>query len=215
MGTKLQVIGGGKMGQALVGGLIGDWAEPGEIMVVDVSADQRAAVAQTFPGVVVTETPVDSVDTVIAVKPHFVAEVCGSVRPTRVMSVAAGVTIAAMEAILPPVPVIRVMPNTPALVGAGISGVAAGTNTSDEDLDWAVSILSAVGRTVVVTESQLDAVTGISGSGPAYIFLVAEAMTDAGVRCGLPRPVAAELAINTIYGAGITPALLEAFPVAG
>ena len=119
MGTKLQVIGGGKMGQALIGGLIGDWAEPGEITVVDVSADQRAAVTETFSGVVVAETPVDGVDTVIAVKPHFVAEVCGSIHPTRVMSIAAGVTIAAMEEILPGIPVVRAMPNTPALVGAG------------------------------------------------------------------------------------------------
>ncbi|MDH3294637.1 MAG: pyrroline-5-carboxylate reductase [Acidimicrobiia bacterium] len=202
MGTKLQVIGGGKMGQALVGGLVGD-RDPSEVAVVEVMAEQRAVVTERFPGTMVIDRPVGGVDTILAVKPHVVTEVCRQLsNPTRVMSVAAGITIATIEAVLPGVPVIRVMPNTPALVGAGVSGVAAGSAASDDDLQWALSVLSAVGPTVVVNESQLDAVTGVSGSGPAYIFLVAEAMIDAGVRVGLSRPVATELAINTVYGAG-------------
>ncbi len=207
MGQKLQVIGGGRMGQALVGGLIdGGWAEPSELAVVEVDGGQRDRLAQSWPGVTVVEKPVADagIDTVLAVKPHFVVDVCSSLpAPGRVISIAAGITIAAMEKALPAATaVIRVMPNTPALVGAGVSGLAPGSNATSEDLDWAVGVLAAVGETVVVTESQLDAVTGVSGSGPAYIFLVAEALTDAGVRHGLPRPVAAILAANTINGAG-------------
>lgn len=204
---KLQVIGGGKMGQALVGGLIeGGWAAPSELTIVEVLADQRSQLNGSLPGVDVVAGPITDpgVDTLLAVKPHFVADVCRSLTaPGRVISIAAGITIATIEAALPAsTPVIRVMPNTPALVGAGVSGLAAGTNATDADLDWAVDVLGAVGETVVVTEAQLDAVTGMSGSGPAYIFLVAEAMTDAGVRYGLPRPIAAKLAVNTINGAG-------------
>ncbi len=192
------------MGQALLGGILAaDQYSPADVTVVEVMAEQQAVLTEMFPGVTVSDTPVEGVDTIVAVKPYLVDQVCRElVNPGRVMSVAAGVTIAAIEAAVPSAAVIRVMPNTPALVGAGISGVAAGSGASDDDLDWAVSILSAVGRTVVVTESQLDAVTGVSGSGPAYIFLVAEAMIDAGVRVGLTRAVASELAINTIFGAG-------------
>lgn len=207
MGQKLQVIGGGRMGQALLGGLIqAGWAEPNELTVVEVLAEQRDRLAESLPGVNVVDTPIDhdGVDTVLAVKPHYISEVCRELSsPGRVISIAAGITIVTIEAGLPAgTPVVRVMPNTPALVGAGVSGLAAGSNATDTDLEWAVGVLDAVGETVVVTEAQLDAVTGVSGSGPAYIFLVAEAMTDAGVRYGLPRPVAAKLAVNTILGAG-------------
>ncbi len=207
MGRKLQVIGGGRMGQALVGGLIdAGWAQPSELAIVEVLADQRDLLTGTLPGVEVVDAPIGDagIDTVVAVKPHYVVEVCANLTaPGRVISIAAGITIATIEAALPAgTAVIRVMPNTPALVGAGVSGLAAGSDATAADLDWAVGVLGAVGETVVVSEAQLDAVTGMSGSGPAYIFLVAEAMTDAGVRYGLPRPVAAKLAINTINGAG-------------
>ena len=199
------------MGQALLGGLVdARWAEPDELTVVEVVAGQRGRLARELPGVNVVEKPLDGggieggVDTVLAVKPHLVVDVCRSLSGSgRVISIAAGITVAAMEAALPDAtPVIRVMPNTPALVGAGVSGLAAGTHATDDDMEWALGVLGAVGEAVVVTEAQLDAVTGLSGSGPAYIFLVAEALTDAGVRYGLPRSVAATLAINTISGAG-------------
>lgn len=118
------------------------------------------------------------------------------------MSIAAGVRIAAMEAELPlEVAVVRAMPNTPALVGAGAAAIAGGTNAAETDLVWAEGILGAVGTVVRVTEEQLDAVTGLSGSGPAYVFLVAEALIDAGVRQGLARPVATELTVQTLRGA--------------
>jgi pyrroline-5-carboxylate reductase len=203
--TTLQMIGGGKMGQALLQGLIdGGWAAADHLAVVEVQADQRDRLAAEFPSVTVIDRPLPSVDAVLAVKPHSVVEVCRSMRePGRVLSIAAGITIDAMEQALPAgTPVVRAMPNTPALVGAGAAGLAGGTSASDADIAWAAGILGSVGEAVVVGESMLDAVTGISGSGPAYIFLVAEAMTDAGVAVGLPREVAARLARQTIYGAG-------------
>ena len=119
------------------------------------------------------------------------------------LSVAAGITIAAMETALPPgTAVIRAMPNTPALVGAGAAGLAPGSAASDDDVAWAAGILGSVGVAEVVGEPLLDAVTGLSGSGPAYVFLLAEAMTDAGVAMGLTRAVAGRLATQTIAGAG-------------
>ncbi len=107
-----------------------------------------------------------------------------------------------MEAALPSdTPVVRVMPNTPSLVGFGAAAVAGGAAASDDDVGWAVSILTAVGEAVVVPEHLLDAVTGLSGSGPAYLFLVAEALIDAGVSAGLPADVSATLAGQTLLGA--------------
>ncbi len=198
------MVGGGKMGQALLGGLIeSGWAEPAELLVVDVDPAQRDAVAEALPGVVVSDTPSPAIDTVVAVKPHLVGPVCSGLdRPTRVLSVAAGVTVQTIEAAVPTgTPVVRAMPNTPALVGAGASAVAGGGAASDDDIAWAESILGAVGEVVVVAEPLLDVVTGLSGSGPAYVFLVAEAMIDAGVSAGLPRDLAATLAGQTLFGA--------------
>jgi pyrroline-5-carboxylate reductase len=121
----------------------------------------------------------------------------------RVLSIAAGVPTAALEAALGDgARVVRAMPNTPALVGAGVSAIAAGRAAGDEDLAWAAEILGAVGDVVTVPEHLLDAVTGLSGSGPAYVFLVVEALIDAGVLAGLPREVAERLAVGTVAGAG-------------
>lgn len=193
------------MGQALLGGMIhAGWAQPEELAVVDVSAEMRAQAGERLPGVTVLDAPLANVESVIAVKPHLVIGVlAGLVDPGRVMSIAAGITIAAMEIALPSeTKVIRVMPNTPALVGQGASALAPGSHADDDDIAWAMGLLSSCGSTVVVTEPQLDAVTGLSGSGPAYLFLVAEAMADAGVAAGLPRPIAEQLANQTIHGAG-------------
>jgi pyrroline-5-carboxylate reductase len=203
--TKLQMIGGGKMGQALLGGMIqAKWIEPSDASVVEVSADQRDRLVSILPGVQVLDAPLPGVPAVVAVKPHFVLEVARSLEaPGLVVSIAAGITIAAMEQALPPgTRVLRVMPNTPALVGVGAAAIAAGTHATDDDLAWTLSMFDSVGAAVTVTEPQLDAVTGLSGSGPAYVFLVAEAMADAGVAAGLPRPVAELLAHQTVRGAG-------------
>ncbi len=202
--TQLQIVGGGKMGQAILGGLLAaSWAEPAELTVVEILDDGRRALAQRFPGVVVTDRVQDSVPTMVAVKPHLVLDVCRSLTdPTRVVSIAAGITLAAMEdALAPGTPVVRVMPNTPALVGQGASAVAGGSHASDADVAWAADILGAVGEVITVPEALLDAVTGLSGSGPAYVFLVAEAMIDAGVSAGLPAPAARTLATQTLLGA--------------
>lgn len=193
------------MGQALLGGLIeAGWAAPSEVRVVEVLPALRDELATTFSGVTITDEAVGGIDTLVAVKPHLVVDVLSAMAPapTRVLSIAAGITIEAMEAAVgPAVPVVRVMPNTPSLVGQGASAVAGGTEASDDDVAWAVSILDAVGDAVVVPERLLDAVTGLSGSGPAYVFLVAEALIDAGVSAGLPADVARSLATQTLLGA--------------
>lgn len=204
--TKLLVVGGGKMGEALVGGLIAArWAPASEIAVVEPDDARRSELAERFTGLVVADSPRPADGAIIAVKPQQVAAVArslGSAGAARVLSIAAGVRIATIEAELPPgAAVVRAMPNTPALVGRGASAVAGGTAADDADLEWAEGILGAVGSVVRVDETQLDAVTGLSGSGPAYVFLVAEALTDAGVREGLPRPVATELVNQTLRGA--------------
>lgn len=204
------------MGQALLQGLLdASWAEPAELAVVEVVEDQRSRLTEQFPGVTIVDAPGPGVDTLVAVKPHLVVPVCQSLeRPSRVLSVAAGITIAAMEQALPAAtPVVRAMPNTPALVGLGAAGLAGGGSAGDADMDWAASILGSVGVAEVVTEPLLDAVTGLSGSGPAYVFLMAEAMTDAGVAMGLTREVAGRLARQTIAGAGTMLATDGADPV--
>lgn len=192
------------MGRALLGGMIASgWAQAEELAVVDLDSQQRDALVSAFPGVQVLANPLESTDTILATKPHHILGAAAAlVRPSRVASVAAGITLGSLESVLPPkTPVVRIMPNTPALVGVGASAAAGGTSASDGDVAWALSFLEAVGEAVVVTEPQLDAVTGVSGSGPAYFFLIAEALADAGVTAGLPRAVASTLANQTMAGA--------------
>jgi len=200
---KLQLIGGGKMGQALLQGLIQTgWANPNDLIIVEVDGGQRVALTETFPDVTVTETAQAGVDTVIAVKPHIVTTVCEQLdRPSRIMSVAAGIKIETIQQLVgPDVSVLRVMPNTPALVGEGVSAVAGGPSTLEQDIAWAFEVMSSVGPVVTVNEAQLDAVTGLSGSGPAYIFAMAEALVEAGITAGLAPETAETLAYQTLYG---------------
>lgn len=204
--ARLLVIGGGRMGEALVGGLVAaGWAPASDLAVAEVDAGRRQELAASLPGLEVVADVGPASDVVLAVKPqHAVAaaEAAGRAGATRLLSIAAGVTTAALEAVLPAGSrVIRSMPNTPALVGAGASAVAAGTHADEGDLAWAEEVLGAVGQVVRVPESHLDAVTGLSGSGPAYVFLVAEALIEAGVLAGLPRPTSQALAVQTILGA--------------
>jgi pyrroline-5-carboxylate reductase len=143
---------------------------------------------------------------VVAVKPADVPTalaqlVAAGGDPGRVLSVAAGVTIDTLRACVPGAAVMRAMPNTPALVGAGASALAAAPGTSPAAVAWAEALLRSVGTVVVVDEGLIDAVTGLSGSGPAYVFLVAEALIEAGVLVGLPRPTARTLAVATLLGA--------------
>ena len=195
------------MGEALFAGLIASGAEQAEtIVVVEPLAVRRDELRTAHPGLEVSDAPV-SAPTVVAVKPQDVRAAVGAAvgaGATRVLSVAAGVTLSALESAAGGgVAVVRAMPNTPALVGAGVAAIAPGSEAGDDTMAWAEGILGAVGDVVRVSEPQLDAVTGLSGSGPAYVFLVAEALIDAGVAEGLPRPIAERLAVGTLRGAGI------------
>ena len=146
---------------------------------------------------------------VLAVKPQdmdvLLAELAPLVTPDRlIVTIAAGITTSAIERQLADgVPVVRVMPNTPALVGEAMSAVAAGAHASADHLERAEELFRPVGKVVRLPESQLDAVTALSGSGPAYVFYLVEAMTDAGILLGLPRAVAHELIVQTVYGAAV------------
>lgn len=207
--ARVVMVGGGNMGAALLGGMLAaGWARADEVAVVEVLAGRRSVLAAQFPGVQVVADVPAAEGAVIAVKPNDVAAavtaaVAAGAR--RVLSIAAGVSIASLEAAAATatsdrVAVVRAMPNTPALVGEGAAAIAGGATVDDADLAWAESILGAVGTVVRVPEYQLDAVTGLAGSGPAYLFLVAEALVDAGVLAGLARPVAEALVTQLFVG---------------
>jgi pyrroline-5-carboxylate reductase len=205
MTSRLALVGGGNMGAALLGGLISaGWATADELTVVEVSAPRRDVLQQQFPGVHVVATLGPCQGAVIAVKPGDVADAVATAvaaGATQVLSIAAGVSIDRLEAAAGGgVAVVRSMPNTPALVGQGAAAIAGGASATDADLDWAEGILGAVGTVVRVPEYQLDAVTGLAGSGPAYVFLIAEALIDAGVLAGLARPVAEALVTQLLVG---------------
>ena len=192
------------MGEALLAGLVdAGWADAGALAVVERLPERRAELVDRLPGLAVHDTAVEAEGVVLAVKPQDVVAACAElVRPPRVLSIAAGVTLATLEAALPPgTAVVRAMPNTPATVGAGAAAIAGGAAATDADLDWAEGILSSVGVAVRVPEEQLDAVTGLSGSGPAYVFLVAEALLEAGAAVGLPDDVTETLVNQTLLGA--------------
>jgi pyrroline-5-carboxylate reductase len=201
---RLTVVGGGNMGAALVGGLLqGGWA-PTDIAVVEVLPPRAEALRTMFPGVAVVAGVPRCEAALIAVKPYDVAAACAAVASAgaaRLLSIAAGISIAALqEAAGPDVAVVRAMPNTPALVGKGAAGISGGATADDADMEWAESILGSVGIVVRVPESQLDAVTGLAGSGPAYLFLVAEALMDAGVLAGLSRANSEALVTQLLVG---------------
>ncbi|MGH9188715.1 MAG: pyrroline-5-carboxylate reductase [Acidimicrobiales bacterium] len=205
MTPELAVVGGGRMGEALVAGLLASgWASPADLLVVEAVSARREQLRVRFPGVEVEGEPRTSKGAVVAVKPGDAEAACvaiASAGAERALSIAAGVTLSRLEGWLGPgIPVVRAMPNTPALVGCGASAVAGGSGAGDDDVAWAEGILSAVGTVTRVPEPLLDAVTGLSGSGPAYFFLVTEALVDAGVAAGLPRPVSRSLVFQTLLG---------------
>lgn len=206
---ELVIVGGGRMGEALLAGLLeAGWAPAAELAVVEALPARREELRSRFPDVTVSEEAVEAAGAVLAVKPKDAVAVAASLHAARVLSIAAGVTVAALEEALGPgVAVVRAMPNTPLQVGAGASAVAAGSSAGEGDLAWAERILGAVGLVVRVDEPLLDAVTGLSGSGPAYVFRVVEALTEAGVAAGLPAGVSAALARQTLVGSA---RLLEA-----
>ncbi|WP_328406638.1 pyrroline-5-carboxylate reductase [Nocardia sp. NBC_00403] len=210
--TRIAVIGGGRIGEALVAGLLESGRVGKDLVIVETHADRAALIADRF-GVRVTESVADAVIgadlLVIAVKPGDVDTVLTQLgkaeldadRDQVLVSLVAGVPTARLEAKLPAgFPVVRVMPNTPMLVGQGMSVLAPGRYARPEQLAEVADLLCAVGKVVTVAESQMDAVTAVSGSGPAYFFLVVEAMVDAAVGLGLARDVATELVVQTMVG---------------
>lgn len=199
------------MGEALIAGLLDGGSEPDSLAVAEADPDRRRALEERFPDVRVAPTAAwivnDAEVVVVAVKPADVPALLEGALPTLpedtlVLSIAAGVTIAELERAAPGRPVVRAMPNTPALVRKGAAAIAGGSFSTDVHLATAEALLAAVGTVVRVPESMLDAVTGLSGSGPAYVFLLAEALVEGGVLNGLPRDVATALVHQTILGAG-------------
>lgn len=198
------------MGAALIGGLLDAGFEPSDLAVAEVDADRRRELETRFRGVRVVPSAswavADADVVVVCLKPADVPEALESAgsalgADALVLSIAAGVTIATLEAAAPGRPVVRAMPNTPATIGLGAAAIAAGSHAHDAHLDLAEQLLGAVGLVVRLPERLLDAVTGLSGSGPAYVFLIAEALVEAGVLVGLPRPTATELVNQTLLGA--------------
>ena len=212
MAYKLVIIGAGRMGSALAEGLLrAKWCEPGELALIARSVETRGALETRFPGVgVFASLEVvqigDDTGAVLAVKPdqaEGMSRLAGAVGITRVLSVVAGLSTARIEATFSgPVAVIRSMPNTPVLIGQGVTAMAGGAHVTSDDLDWAESILGAVGTVVRVTERNIDAVTGLSGPMPAYLYLVVEALIEAGVHQGLSREVSRTLVVDSFAGSG-------------
>ena len=208
--TRIAFIGAGNMAASLIGGLRAKGLDAAQIRASDPGADTRARVSAEH-GIETFENNADAIQgvdvIVLAVKPQAMKAVCESLRPSLqphqlVVSIAAGITCASMNTWLGAQPIVRCMPNTPSLLRQGVSGLYATAEVSAEQRDQAQALLSAVGIALwLEQEQQLDAVTAVSGSGPAYFFLLIEAMTAAGVKLGLPHEVAEQLAEQTALGA--------------
>ncbi len=208
--TSIAILGAGAMGSAIGTGLLDSGWDKLSIRYADVDLERVGElvkdgfIAYSDPSIAAESASI----VLIAVKPQGMGALLGQIAPVispahLVISIAAGVSSGTIEAgLVAGVPVVRCMPNTPALLGEGATALAGGTNASDEDLARAERVLGAVGRTVVVTEAQIDAVTGVSGSGPAYVFLLAEAMEEAAIAEGLEPSTARLLVGQTIKGAG-------------
>lgn len=209
MTIKLGMIGGGMMGEALLSRLVFEGGfNAQEILVSDPVLARQTFLADRY-GVEVTGDNTQAAAAtelvLLAIKPQIFSQVIqqlsGTFHPDAVMvSILAGTSLAQLEAGFPGQAVIRAMPNTPAQVGSGITAIAKGAQVNEKQLALATSVLSAVGSVVEVPESMMDAVTGLSGSGPGYVALVVEALADGGVAAGLPRSIAMQLALETVLG---------------
>jgi pyrroline-5-carboxylate reductase len=212
MNIKFGLIGGGVMGEALLSRLIISGIYQGsEIIVSEPQAERRGYLEQQYGVVVTTDNSLvlgaAKTAVMLAIKPQIfsaVAQELADILPTEhsplIISILAGVTLKQLEAAFPQVPIIRAMPNTPATVGAGVTAISLGAYTHLTHQQTAQQIFTAVGEVVEVSESLMDAVTGLSGSGPAYVALMIEALADGGVAVGLPRAIAQQLAVQTVLG---------------
>ena len=221
----IAILGAGQMAEALIGGLLAaELCPPSQIFATDVSSDRLGLFKQRFgvrTGTDNREAAAWGQVILLAVKPQVISSVLDDVRAAwkgqLVVSIAAGVSIARIAAQVPSgARIVRVMPNAPALVRAGMSAVAVGSGVTDEESRFVRRLFDSVGRVAVVDESLMDAVTGLSGSGPAYVCVAIEALADGGVKMGLPRPIAERLAVQTVLGAarmvietGVHPARLK------
>lgn len=208
MSAKLGFIGGGMMGEALLSRLLVQQIYlPDDVLVSDPQAQRREYLARQY-GVTVTDDNQHVVSTsavlLLAIKPQVFDGVMAALERADsaqlVISILAGVPLQRLEQAFPMQPVIRAMPNTPATVGVGMTAIASGQQVESAHLDLAHQIFGAVGEVVDVPESLMDAVTGLSGSGPGYVAVMIEALIDGGVAAGLPRPIATKLAIQTVRG---------------
>ncbi|MBX3247073.1 MAG: pyrroline-5-carboxylate reductase [Myxococcales bacterium] len=209
-GLRIGIVGAGNMGTTILEGLLdAAAASPSQLMASDPRASRRDELASRGIGVSASNLEVARFAEllVLATKPQVMDRVLKEIAPatgpgTLVVSIAAGVSIAAIESmLLEGTRVVRTMPNTPALVGAGATAIAPGTHVSESDLGLVEALFSAVGITEILEEGLLDAVTGLSGSGPAFIFVIIDALADGGVKVGLHRATAQRLAAQTVLGA--------------
>ncbi len=225
-GLRIAVLGAGKMGGILLQAFLRSGLFTAEQIAATVAHELRAeALTKQFGLAVTTDNPraVEGADIVLlAVKPTQMVQLVREIAPSLkqgvlLLSIAASVKTAAIEEAAEGLrPVIRAMPNTPAMLGAGITALCRGRFVADEQLALAEKIFATVGRVVVVDERHMDAVTGLSGSGPAFLYIILESLAEAGVNVGLPREIATQLAAQTAYGAakmvletGSHPALLK------
>ncbi|MFW9267225.1 pyrroline-5-carboxylate reductase [Pseudomonas sp. D2-30] len=208
--TRIAFIGAGNMAASLIGGLRAKGLDAAQIRASDPGEEtrQRVSAEHGIEAFADNAQAIDGVDVVVlAVKPQAMKSVCEALRPhlkphQLIVSIAAGITCASMNNWLGAQPIVRCMPNTPALLRQGVSGLFATEQVTAAQRQQAEELLSAVGLALwLETEQQLDAVTAVSGSGPAYFFLLIEAMTAAGEKLGLPRETAAQLTLQTALGA--------------
>lgn len=197
------------MAEAILRGIVeNELASPGQITVSDIAESRLEYLKSKYSVAVTTENQQSAQNAdllFIAVKPQVIHTALNSIAAvvtpkTLIVSIAAGITIASVQNYFPEVPLIRVMPNTPVAVGAGMAAIALGSYATREDGELVAHIFSACGRAVLVEEKDMDAVTGLSGSGPGYGFVIIDALADAGVRVGLPRQTALTLAAQTLLG---------------
>lgn len=208
----IAILGAGNMGRALLGGLLrGNDVAPDQVRVTRRDSAALEMLRSEFAGLTTTTDNAEAAKgadiVILAVKPQVVQEVIDDIRDhlsenTLVVSILAGITTESLrDALGQDIPVVRAMPNTPAIVDEGATAIAGGRYAEDIHVNQAKAIFEAVGTVEVLPEHMMDAVTGLSGSGPAYVYMIIEALTDGGVKMGLPRPQAARLAAQTVYGA--------------
>ena len=211
---RLGLIGAGNMGSAILRGMLdANYIKPSQVVVCDSSRRRMEELSQEIPSATYCDSAIDLVEQsdmiILAVKPHFIQGVLDEAREVldgkAVISIAAGWTVSMLADALAGTTAtyLRVMPNTPAMVGEGMTAICEETNFSRDDFDFAKGIFEAVGRIVVLPERLFDGVIAISGSSPAYVYMMIEAMADAGVREGLTRPCAYEMASQAILGSAL------------